>query len=129
MQKIIFTLFIVSTLLISTGFTQEKSCPKGHCLKGDVGYVSFTIGPSIPMNNFADKDLTNVNAGFANTGSKIELNAGFNLVKSVDLGVKLFYSVNSYNFSSLTNKLSADFPGTIWSTSGRSWDIVGGMVG
>jgi hypothetical protein len=81
------------------------------------------------MNNFADKDLTNINAGFANTGSKIELNAGFNLVKSVDLGVKLFYSVNSYNFTSLTNKLSADFPGTVWNTSGRSWDIVGGMVG
>lgn len=129
MQKIIFTIFIVSFLLISSIIAQEKSCTKGHCLKGDVGYISFTLGPSIPLQNFADNDLTNKNAGFANTGSKLELNAGFNLIKDVDLAVKLFYSVNSYDFSSLTNKLSSDFPGTTWSTSGRSWDIAGGMVG
>jgi hypothetical protein len=129
MQKILFTLFIVSILLLSNCNSQEKSCTKGHCLKGDVGYVSFSIGPSIPLGNFADKDLKNSNSGFANTGSKIDINGGFNIIKSVDLALKLFYSVNSYDISSLTKNLSDKYPGTTWTTSGRSWDIIGGMVG
>jgi hypothetical protein len=129
MQKFIFSLIIIVALIYSECFAQEKNCTKGHCLKGDVGYLSFSIGPSIPLGNFADNDTKNTNSGYANTGSKMELNAGFNLVNSVDLGIKLFYSVNGYDASTLTKKLESENPGTTWITSGRSWDIYGGMVG
>jgi hypothetical protein len=129
MQKQIFTLFIFIILLSSNCFTQDKSCKKGHCLKGDVGYVSFSIGPSIPLGNFASNDIKNPNAGFANTGSKIEINGGFALMKSVDLALKLFYSGNSYDVQSLTNSLKSQYPGTSWTTTGRNWDIFGGMIG
>jgi hypothetical protein len=129
MQKQIFTLFIFIALLSSNCISQDKSCKKGHCLKGDVGYVGFTIGPSIPLGNFASNDINNSNAGFANTGSKIEINGGFRLINSMDLALKLFYSGNSYDIKSLTNGLSAQYPGTTWTTTGRNWDIYGGMVG
>lgn len=129
MQKIIFTLFLITILFVSTGIPQDKYCKKGHCLKGDVGYVSMSIGPSIPLGNFGDNNLNNSDAGFANTGSKVELNGGLNMVKSVDVAIKLFYSVNSYDFSSLTKKLSTDYPGTTWNTTGRSWEIYGVLIG
>jgi hypothetical protein len=129
MQKIIYALFILSLFFFSNCFSQNKSCKTGHCLKGEVGYLSFAIGPSIPLGNFADNKISNSNAGFANTGSKMELNAGFALVKSVDLGLKLFYSVNGYDVSALTNKLTAENPGVNWTTSGRTWDIYGGLIG
>lgn len=129
MQKITFTFSLILLFIFSTCFAQEKTCTKSHCLKGDVGYVSFSIGPSIPLGNFSSNDINNPNAGFANTGSKIEINGGFNVYESTDLTAKLFYSMNSYDVSSLTKKLTADNPGTTWTTSGRSWDLVGFMVG
>jgi len=129
MQKTTLTISLIILLVFSTSFAQEKVCKKGHCLKGDVGYVSFSIGPSIPLGNFSSNDINNTNAGFANTGSKIEINGGFNIYESTDLALKLFYSMNSFDASSLTKKLATDNPGTTWTTSGRSWDLVGFMVG
>lgn len=129
MQKTIFTLIIIFSFIFSVSTAQDKSCTKSHCLKGDVGYVSLSIGPSIPLGNFADNDIKNANAGFAKTGSKVGLNAGFRLLDNVNLGVSLYYSVNSYDVSSLTQKLANDYPGTTWNTSGRNWDIYGGMLG
>jgi hypothetical protein len=129
MQKITFTFSFILLFIFSNCFAQEKTCTKSHCLKGDVGYVSFSIGPSIPLGNFSSNDINNPNSGFANTGSKVEINGGYNVFKSTDLAVKLFYSMNNFDASSLTKKLTADNPGTTWTTSGRSWDLVGFMVG
>jgi hypothetical protein len=129
MQKFIFTLVLLTFYLYSNSFSQGKVCKTGHCLKGDVGYISLSAGPSIPLGDFADNNIKNSNAGFANVGSKLELNAGFKLVKSVDLAFKLFYSANGYDASTLTRKLEMENPGTKWTTTGRSWDIYGGLVG
>ena len=129
MQKIIYSLFILSLFFFSNCFSQNKSCKTGHCLKGDRGYISFAVGPSIPLGNFADNKISNSSSGFAKTGSKIELNAGFALYKSIDLGAKLFYSANGYDVSTLTNKLSAENPEVNWTTSGRTWDLYGGLIG
>jgi hypothetical protein len=129
MKKIIFTIIAISFFIFSVSTAQDKICKKGHCLKGDVGFISLSIGPSIPVGNFANKDIKNANAGFAKTGSKVGINAGFKLLENVNIGASLFYSVNSYDVSSLTQKLANDYPGTTWGTSGRSWDIYGGMVG
>lgn len=128
MQKMIFTL-LISFLFFSFSNAQVNSCKKGHCLKGDVGYVNFTVGPSIPTGSFSDNDIKNKDAGFAKTGSNIGLNAGFNLYDKVNVGGSLFYSVNSFDVSSLKQKLSNDYPGTIWETYGRNWDIFGFMIG
>jgi len=129
MKKKIFTLIIFSLFILSVGIAQDKSCIKSTCLKGDVGYFSLSIGPSIPMGNFADNNIKNANSGFAKTGSKVGLNAGFKVLENINLGVSLYYSVNSYDVSSLTQKLATDYPGTTWNTSGRNWDIYGGMIG
>lgn len=129
MQKIIFTILLIILFIFSTCSAQEKVCKKGHCLKGDVGYVGFSIGPSIPIGDFSSNDINNPNSGYANTGSKMEINGGFNVYESTDLVMKLFYSVNNYDATSLTKKLATDNPGTTWTSSGRSWDLVGFMVG
>jgi hypothetical protein len=129
MQKLILSLFVIVSLLYTSCFAQGKTCTKGHCLKGDVGYVSFSAGPSIPIGDFSDNNVKNTNSGYAISGSKMELNAGLRLVKAVSLGAKLFYSINGYDASTLKGKLEIENPGTIWKASGRSWDIYGGMIG
>lgn len=129
MQKNIYSTLVISLLLFSICSAQVVICKKGNCLKGDVGYFSFSIGPSIPLANFASKDVNNKNAGFAKTGSKVEINGGYNIFRSTDLILKLFYSSNNFDAANITKKLNSDNPGTIWTTSGRSWDIVGGLIG
>jgi hypothetical protein len=129
MQKTFFTFFIISIFFLSNCFAQSNSCKKGHCLKGDRGYISFAIGPGIPLGNFADNNLNNTNSGFANTGSKMELNAGYVISKSLDFSALLFYSSNSYDAVAFTNQLSSLYPGTRWTSSGRAWDIYGGLIG
>jgi hypothetical protein len=129
MQEKIFILLIVSLLLFSIGSAQEKSCKKGHCLKGDVGYINVTVGPCFPLGSFSDNDMKNPDAGFAKSGSNAGLNAGFRLTEKVSLTGELFYSVTGYDVITLTQKLANDYPGTKWTTSGRSWDIYGFMVG
>jgi hypothetical protein len=128
MRKTVCT-FLISLLIISFANAQVTSCKKGHCLRGDRGYVNFTIGPSIPLGSFADNDIKNKDAGFASTGSKIGLNGGYNVTDKVNLIGSLFYSVNGYDETSLKNKLALENPGTTWDTYGRSWDIYGFMVG
>lgn len=129
MHKSFFTIIVIFIFIFSISTAQDKSCTKSHCMKGDIGYISLSIGPSIPLGNFANNDIKNANAGFAKTGSKVGINAGFNILENVNIGASLFYSVNSYDVSSLTQKLTNDYPGTTWSTSGRNWDIYGGMIG
>lgn len=129
MKKIITTLFIISFFIFSTGYSQSNSCKKGHCLKGDVGYVNFTIGPSIPTGDFADNNVNNPNAGYAKAGSNLGLNAGFNVYDRVNITGNLFFSSNGYDETVLKQKLTYEYPGTTWETSGRSWDIYGFMIG
>jgi len=129
MQRKFRSFVILFLFLSSVSFSQDNSCRTTHCLKGDRGYFGFTVGPGIPVGNFADNNISNNNAGYATTGSKMELNAGYLVYKSIDLAAKLFYSSNSYDVSPLTRKLAADYPGISWTTSGRSWDIYGFLVG
>lgn len=128
MKKNIFALLI---LFLTVNFLNAQSKNINDCdgCKGDVGFVNFLMGPSIPIGNFADKSITNSNAGFADVGSKVELNAGFHLTPIISANFKAFYSINGFDIASYTNALSQNSPGTVWKTAGRSYDIYGGLVG
>ena len=128
MKKNILALLI---LLLTVNFLNAQSKDMNDCegCKGDFGFVNFLMGPSIPIGNFADKSLTNSNAGFADVGSKVELNAGIHLTPVISANFKAFYSVNGFDIASYTSALSQNSPGTVWKTAGRSYDIYGGLLG
>ena len=128
-MKNAFITFALTFALATGGFAQSKSCSKGHCLKGDVGYVSLSIGPSIPVGNFADNNINNLNAGFAKAGYKFEISGGYNITPVISLNARGFYSSHSYDAGSLLNKYTSENPGTTFSSTARNWDIYGGMIG
>lgn len=57
MEKLIIFLFLV---LLSADLLAQNSSRKG--------FIGITLGPSIPIGDFADNSSGNENAGFANTG-------------------------------------------------------------
>jgi hypothetical protein len=128
MKNLIFVLLFIF-LSHQVIYSQTGKSYKGGCLAGDLGYFSFAIGPSIPIGSFGSKDINNSNAGFANVGSKMELNAGIRLTPVVNLNMKGFYSLNGYDESGAINKLTLQQPGSNWKTIGGSWEIYGLLAG
>ena len=128
-MKKIYIVLILTLIMFSVGFAQDKNCPKGHCLKGDVGYLNFAIGPSIPLGDFGSQDVDKKSSGFAESGYKIEVNGGYRLRPNFDLSAKCFYSIYSYDVTGLMNRLRDMNTGTKWKSNGRSWDMVGVMAG
>lgn len=122
---VLFLIFIITSFC----FSQDNSCKKGHCLKGDVGYVFCSLGPSIPLGDFGLQDVNTKSSGFAEAGYKIELNGGYHLKTNYDLSAKIFYSIYNYDVTGLQNLLRSQNPGTKWHSNGRSWDLVGFLAG
>lgn len=129
MQKTTSIFIFLFLLIPAFIFSQNNSCKTSHCLKGDRGYVSFALGPSIPLGSFADNNINSKSSGFAETGSKMELNAGYLVSQTFDITAKMFYSVNGYDVEPMKKKLAVENPGIIWTTTGRTWDIYGGLIG
>ena len=65
-------------------------------------FISFQLGPSIPIGDFVSTDLVaNDQAGFALTGITLDLNYLYSITENVGLAASGFYNMNSLDISKL----------------------------
>lgn len=83
MKKILFTLFCISTLVTSVQ-AQTEPFQKS-------GFLGITIGPAIPLGDFADDDLNNEDSGLAESGFNLTLlSFGYELVENFGIAASWF---------------------------------------
>ena len=83
-------LVIILLILLSFNLYSQDSEKKG--------FIGITIGPSIPIGDFADKSQDNSDAGFANTGLNINLiNFGYRFGKNLGLAASWFGTAYTAN--------------------------------
>jgi len=82
MKKILIIMFI--SIIVTNLFAQTNE---------KKGFIGISIGPAIPLGDFAGKSLSNVNAGFAKTGySDSFINFGYVFNKKFGISGSIFYN-------------------------------------
>jgi len=128
-MKEIFVILILVLSFSTACNSQTNSDNENHSLKGDIDYVYFAVGRSVPVGDFGSKDMSNSNSGFANAGYKMEINAGYHLVENLYANAKCFFSNYNCDASGLTNFFQKQNPGAIWKSDGMDWKLAGLMIG
>ncbi len=94
------------------------------------GYIGITIGPSIPIGDFASKDLANTNAGLANTGVSYDISFAHKLGGS-NFGITalLRSQANPLDVQSVANGFASRFFGTTWVVESKPWTLGALLIG
>ena len=128
-MKVIFNILLLSLSFSTACYSQTNNDNENHSLKGDIDYVYLAVGRSVPMGDFASKDMSNRNSGFANAGYKIEINAGYHLVENLYANAKCFYSSYNCDASVFMNFFQKQNPEMTWRSNGMNWNLAGLMIG
>ncbi|MBS1533962.1 MAG: hypothetical protein JST78_02710 [Bacteroidetes bacterium] len=99
-----------------------------YCISQNKGYVAISIGPSIPIGDFASKDGANDSAGFAKTGAIFDISFAYKLGKNLGISALLRGQSNSFDNSAFASELAKQVGGS-WTVDSESWKIGGLMVG
>lgn len=116
---------MVKKLLLLLALTAINA---NHCISQNKGYVAISIGPSIPIGDFASKDGKNDSAGFAKTGAIFDISFVYKLGKNLGISALLRGQSNSVDNSAFANELSKQVGGS-WTVDSESWKIGGLMLG
>lgn len=85
-------IIILSLVVLSANLFAQSSDRKG--------FIGITLGPSIPIGDFADNSLSNDNAGFAKTGLNINLiNFGYKFGQNFGITGSWFGAAHSVDIS------------------------------
>jgi hypothetical protein len=109
-------LFAVAALIATTCFSQDK------------GYIGISLGPSIPINDFASRDGNNNSAGWATTGANFDITFVYKLGKSLGLSALLRGQANSVDNIAYSNELTKQVGGS-WTVDSKSWTMGGLLFG
>lgn len=93
------------------------------------GFLSLSLGPSIPIGDFASTDINKEEAGFASTGAIFDLTFGYKLNKQYGFMAMLRGQANAFDTEALETALENDNPNVNWNVTGDSWGIGGFLVG
>lgn len=93
------------------------------------GCVWAGAGLSIPVGDFALKESTKGESGYANTGFAFNLGLKYGIIKELGLMVEYDRSVNSFDSKDLVNDLRARYPGYDFRYSVESWTFNSYMLG
>lgn len=94
----------------------------------DKNKISFSIGPSFPLGEFGNKDITNYNSGNADNGINLYLYYCHNFSRYLSLGTKIYYNSNKNYTEAKINKLNYS-TGTTWTTKSSFWTSEGILIG
>lgn len=89
------SLVLMGLFLTLSMFAQEENKNEKK------SFLSFNLGPSIPIGDFASATLENEEAGFSLTGITLDLNYLYSFHKNVGLAVSGFYNMNGLDISKL----------------------------
>jgi hypothetical protein len=118
MRKIAFTFVFI--LFLNHVFGQIET---------DKGYIGLSLGASIPTGDFGSTDENNQNAGFAKTGTMIDLNFSYLLGKNFGISAMLLGQSNNIDVDALENEANFQIPGINWTYSSDSWSVGGILIG
>lgn len=92
------------------------------------GVVSISLGPSIPIGEFASKDINNSSAGYAKTGALLDISFSYKLGKIFGVSVLLRGQTDNLDNAAFGIDL-ANQTGNNWSVSSKPWSMGGLMFG
>jgi opacity protein-like surface antigen len=96
----------------------------------DKGYIAVSLGPSIPLSDFASKDIDKESAGFAKTGAIFDISFGYKIGKNFGVAALLRGQANKTDAQAMAdemgNKLSFQVDTKVES---KSWSIGAFMLG
>jgi hypothetical protein len=118
LKSIFLTCFLVS--FISSSVAQDKK-----------GYIGISLGPSFPIGDFASKNFSNRNAGFATTGAIFDISFAYKLGKS-NFGITglIRGQANALDVQAMADELGNSLRGTNWTVeSGGAWTLGGYFIG
>jgi len=119
MKKLIITL--VALIVAQALWAQEEEHFKF--------YLGVSYGTSFTLGNFADKDVANADAGFAENGSKVDLFGGYYLNEKFTLVGVLRYQVYDTDISNIVTDYNAQNPGVSLTAESENWQTFYCLVG
>lgn len=97
-------------------------------LAQDNGYVAVSLGPSIPLGDFASDSFSNEKAGLARTGVLFEASGGYRLAPHFGLMGTIRSAANPVDAQALADALAASIGGTV-RVEARPWSTASVMLG
>ena len=92
------------------------------------GYVSISMGPSLPIGNFASKNINNNSAGWATTGVVLDLNIAYKLGRNLGLSGLLRGQTNNFDNTAFGVEFVNQTRNN-WSVNSKPWRIGGFLFG
>lgn len=85
------------------------------------GYIGISLGPSLPIGDFASKDISNRNAGFASIGGIFDISFAYKIgTSNFGIAALLRAQANPFDEEALAESAANAFTGI----GGANWDVV-----
>ena len=99
-----------------------------NCHSQDKGYIAISLGPSIPIGDFASRDASNKSAGWATTGAIFDISFAYKLGQNFGLTALLRGQANGIDNDAFASELAKQAGGN-WTVDSKAWSIGGLMFG
>ncbi len=116
-----FTFILLVLVVMQPVFAQEKQNPKF--------YVGLSFGTSFSIGDFADTDIRNLDAGFADRGRKFDVYGGFFLNEKLTFTTNLRYQSFETEVEDIIELFKTDNPGVEFIGSTEDWQAYYLLVG
>lgn len=115
---------ILLLCLISFLFSQHIQAQNKY------GQLGLSLGIAFPLGEFSSKDLKNINAGWANSGSSLQLTYQYQFDKSYfGLTALVHGQSNPFDAQQMEKECLNYFPSYTWTIEGTAWRIGALMLG
>lgn len=94
----------------------------------DKGYVAVSLGPSVPLGDFASDSFSNQKAGLARTGVFLEATGGYRVVPAFGIMGTIRAAANPVDAQALADALASSVGGTV-RVEARPWSTSSVMLG
>jgi hypothetical protein len=82
------------SILLAFMFTGSVLAQESESTKEKKNSLAFHLGPTFPLGDFLSKDLTNSDAGFAQTGITLDMSYQRSFDDNIGFAVNVFYNMN-----------------------------------
>lgn len=127
MSKVIFSLrFCFVMLLFCPGLLLAQPKNEKDYHNEEKGMVTLSIGPSVPLADYGNKDINDPSSGLAKTGLNYQANFSYLLGSNLGIAVKGFYFYNPQDPNEwLNNFLRGAAPSQFFKVTTNPWEIKG----
>ncbi len=92
-------------------------------------YIGASVGTAFTLGDFKDTDISNLDAGFAKNGTKLDLFGGYFLNDKVTLTGIFRYQIFDTQIEDLVNEFNTETPNANFSANTESWQVYSLLVG